>query len=139
MTHCPRPNCGGSLVADFDNGLVCMSCGRSPEPVRLPESIMPGQYAHLRAPARGGHKRGTPHNFPKGSVLVDGKRLRELRKERRWTLTELARLSDIASSTIQRYEVTTVRTSELLVGQLAVVFGVDVAELMANTPADHGD
>jgi len=72
-------------------------------------------------------------------VLVDGKRLRELRKERRWTLTELARLSDIASSTIQRYEVTTVRTSELLVGQLAVVFGVDVAELMANTPADHGD
>ncbi len=123
MTHCPRPNCGGSLVADFDNGLVCMSCGRSPDPVVGPRKLRRGEFAYLQDESRPGR--------PSGSlgVTVDGERLVELRREQRLTRTELARAANVNYSTVRNAEFGRTMT-RVCAARIAAALGVDASEFV---------
>jgi len=72
------------------------------------------------------------------SIRGNGPRLQELRKARGWTQGELARRAGCAQSSV--WHITRGdRIRGAILARIAAALGVGVAELMANTPADHGD
>lgn len=65
--------------------------------------------------------------MPTGTSI--GRRIRELRKSRGWTLDELAVRAEISRSYLSRIETGYRRISQRHIAQLAKTFGIDVEEL----------
>jgi transcriptional regulator with XRE-family HTH domain len=65
-----------------------------------------------------------------------GQRVRQLRKERHWSQSKLARESNVAQNVLSRVELGIVVPSLPTLEKIAGAFGVGVADLLNGDPAD---
>lgn len=65
-----------------------------------------------------------------------GRRVRQLRKERQWSQSKLARESHVAQNVLSRVELGAVVPSLLTLEKIAAAFGLGIADLLNGDPAD---
>jgi transcriptional regulator with XRE-family HTH domain len=65
-----------------------------------------------------------------------GQRVRQLRKERRWSQSKLSREAHVAQNVLSRVELGTVVPSLPTLEKIAAAFGLGVADLLNGDPAD---